>query len=99
MDTANFSSRFGTTTDGDDRKDSSRPMLDELREAGENAKRMAAENWDSIRESAGGYLETGREKAREMGHAVQEKVRREPTKALAIATVAGFALGLLWMRR
>ena len=98
MVTSNYSDRFGATADKACREES-RPALDGLREAGETAKRVAAENWESLRESAGGYLEVGREKAREMGEAVQEKVRREPTKALAIATLAGFALGLLWTRR
>ena len=99
MVTSSFSDTFRETADDEGFRDETRPVLEGLREAGEAAKRVAAENWETLRDSAGGYLEIGREKAREMSEVVQEKVRREPTKALAIATIAGFALGLLWMRR
>jgi hypothetical protein len=99
MVTSNYSDPLRATADDQDTRDKARPVLEGLREAGETAKRVAAENWETFQDSASGYLELGREKAREMGEVVQEKVRREPTKALAIATIAGFALGLLWMRR
>jgi ElaB/YqjD/DUF883 family membrane-anchored ribosome-binding protein len=96
METSTFSHRFAAAAD---ECAAQHTMVNELKEAGEAAKRIAAENWESLRQSAGGYLQTGREKAREASAALQDKVRHDPGKALAIATVAGFALGFLLMRR
>jgi ElaB/YqjD/DUF883 family membrane-anchored ribosome-binding protein len=71
----------------------------DLQEAGNAARRMAAERAEALRESASEYLDEGRARFRELGETVQHRVQDQPIQSLLIAAAAGFLLGALWVRR
>jgi ElaB/YqjD/DUF883 family membrane-anchored ribosome-binding protein len=74
-------------------------MTETLQDAGATAKRMAAEGYETIRDTASEYLDMGKARAREVGENLQERVREQPIAALAVAAAAGFLVGVLLMRR
>ena len=87
-----------------------RPGMDQLREKtsdvkaslqemGASAKQLAQEKFEDVRESMVGYYEQGREKAMELEHSLENRIRERPISSLLIATGLGFLIGMLWMRK
>ena len=57
------------------------------------------EQYEEFRETAAEYYQQGRKVADEYGKHLEEFVREEPVKALAMAVGVGIAVGLLFSRR
>jgi ElaB/YqjD/DUF883 family membrane-anchored ribosome-binding protein len=62
-------------------------------------KKVATDSVEALRETASGYIEEGRIKAREASRAVQNKVQQQPVKSVLIAAAGGFLLGMFCARR
>lgn len=69
-----------------------------IRDMGQQVKEAAREQMGRIRDSAGEYYETGREKALEWEHRFEDYVREQPVKSMLIAAGVGLFLGVLWRR-
>ena len=76
-----------------------------IEEAAGKASQLAAgarEKLGEVREKVGEYYDHGMEKARELGHGLEDSIRENPVRALlisaAIATGAGFLIGWLVRR-
>jgi ElaB/YqjD/DUF883 family membrane-anchored ribosome-binding protein len=87
-----------------------RPGMDQLREKssdvkaslqdmGTSAKQFAQEKFEDVRDSMVGYYEQGRDKAIELEHSLENRVRERPLSSLLVATGLGFLIGMLWMRK
>jgi ElaB/YqjD/DUF883 family membrane-anchored ribosome-binding protein len=70
-----------------------------LHEMGASAKEMAQEQLQGVRDTMTGYYEQGRERAIELEHSLENRIRERPISSLAIATGLGFLIGMLWMRK
>jgi ElaB/YqjD/DUF883 family membrane-anchored ribosome-binding protein len=46
-----------------------------------------------------GYYEQGRDRAVELEHSLENRIREKPISSLAIAAGFGFLIGMLWMRK
>jgi ElaB/YqjD/DUF883 family membrane-anchored ribosome-binding protein len=46
-----------------------------------------------------GYYEQGRDRAIELEHSLENRIREKPISSLAIAAGLGFLIGMLWMRK
>jgi ElaB/YqjD/DUF883 family membrane-anchored ribosome-binding protein len=88
-----------TTQSRQDMSDQASAMAKDLQEMGENARRMAAERAEMLRETANEYLDEGRARMRELGDTVQHRVQEQPMASILIATAIGFLLGAIWVRR
>jgi ElaB/YqjD/DUF883 family membrane-anchored ribosome-binding protein len=81
-------------------------MMENLQGVSAGAKRAMSDGYEAARETAANYvdqgkqyLDQGRDKAREVADTMQNQVREQPMKAIAIAVAAGFVLGLVFARR
>ncbi len=70
-----------------------------VREAGAQAKQVAQDQYEAARDAAGEYYDQGMECAKQYSGRMEEFVRDEPMKALAIAIGAGFLVGFVLARR
>jgi ElaB/YqjD/DUF883 family membrane-anchored ribosome-binding protein len=70
-----------------------------LQEMGSSAKQMAQEKFEDVRDSMVGYYEQGRDKAIELEHSLENRIRERPISSLLVATGVGFLVGMLWMRK
>ena len=70
-----------------------------LQEMGSNAKQMAQEQYEGMRDSMSAYYEQGRERAMELEHSLENRVREKPISSILVATGLGFLIGMLWMRK
>ena len=73
-------------------------MADTVRDIGMKAGKAARDSLDQVRQAAGSYMETGREKAMELEHTVEDQIKSRPLQSLLIAAGVGFAIGFLMTR-
>jgi ElaB/YqjD/DUF883 family membrane-anchored ribosome-binding protein len=59
----------------------------------------AAETVENLRTTAADYYEKGRERVTDLGHTVEDQIRRHPITSLLIASGIGFVIGYLASRR
>ena len=83
---------------GDNLKDKAREVQQNLRDLGGQAKAAAVETYAGLRDQAQGYVQHGREQARQWEQSLEEAVQERPLRAILIAAGAGMLLGLLWRR-
>jgi len=69
-----------------------------LRELGSQARDMAGQKYDQLRDSATDYYQQGKERAMEWEHSLEQYVHEKPLQAVLIAAGVGVLLGLLWKR-
>jgi len=70
-----------------------------LQEMGSAAKHMAQEQFAGVRDTMSTYYEQGRERAMELEHSLENRVRERPISSILVATGLGFLIGMLWMRK
>jgi ElaB/YqjD/DUF883 family membrane-anchored ribosome-binding protein len=70
-----------------------------LQEMGSAAKHMAQEQFEGVRDTMSTYYEQGRERALELEHSLENRVRERPISSILVATGLGFLIGMLWMRK
>jgi ElaB/YqjD/DUF883 family membrane-anchored ribosome-binding protein len=70
-----------------------------LQDMGASAKHMAQEQFQGMRDTMAGYYEQGRDRAIELEHSLENRIREKPISSLAIAAGLGFLIGMLWMRK
>jgi ElaB/YqjD/DUF883 family membrane-anchored ribosome-binding protein len=73
--------------------------VDNVGEMGHRAVDAAQKKLKNMKETASEYYDKGMEKAEEYQSNVEEYVREQPMKSLAIAIGAGFLIGFLFTRR
>jgi ElaB/YqjD/DUF883 family membrane-anchored ribosome-binding protein len=74
-------------------------MKSSLQEMGASAKQVAQEQFEGVRDKMAGYYEHGRDRAIELEHSLENRIREKPISSLAIAAGLGFLVGMLWMRK
>lgn len=74
-------------------------MKSSLQEMGSSAKQMAQEQFQGVRDTMAGYYEQGRDRAMELEHSLENRIREKPITSLAVAAGLGFLIGMLWMRK
>jgi ElaB/YqjD/DUF883 family membrane-anchored ribosome-binding protein len=74
-------------------------MKSSLQELGASAKQTAQEQFQGVRDAMAGYYEQGRDRAIELEHSLENRIREKPISSLAIAAGLGFLVGMLWMRK
>jgi ElaB/YqjD/DUF883 family membrane-anchored ribosome-binding protein len=80
-------------------REKSSDIKSNLQEMGASAKQMAQEQLQGVRDTMAGYYEQGRDRAVELEHSLETRIRERPISSLAIATGLGFLIGMLWMRK
>jgi ElaB/YqjD/DUF883 family membrane-anchored ribosome-binding protein len=70
-----------------------------LQEMGSAAKHMAQEQFEGVRDTMSTYYEQGRERALDLEHSLENRVRERPISSIVVATGIGFLIGMLWMRK
>jgi ElaB/YqjD/DUF883 family membrane-anchored ribosome-binding protein len=69
-----------------------------IQQMGSSAKEMAQAGWETARDTAGEYLDKGRQKAKELGQTLDDQIRTRPIPALLIAAGIGFLAAILLTR-
>jgi ElaB/YqjD/DUF883 family membrane-anchored ribosome-binding protein len=69
-----------------------------LRELGSQARDVAGQKYEQLRDSATDYYQQGKERAQEWEHGLEHYVQEKPLQAVLIAAGVGVILGLLWKR-
>jgi ElaB/YqjD/DUF883 family membrane-anchored ribosome-binding protein len=69
-----------------------------IQQMGSSAKEMAQAGWETARDTAGEYLDKGRQKAKELGQTLDTQIRTRPIPALLIAAGIGFLAAILLTR-
>ena len=69
-----------------------------LRDMGTQARDMASERYNQLRDQAQNYYEQGRQRATEWEQGLESYVQEKPLQAVLIAAGVGVLLGLLWKR-
>lgn len=80
-------------------KDAASELLESARKVGTHAKEVVQDRWDDVRTRTADYVEQGRDRARQMGKQVEDRIQESPIKSLLIAMGVGFLLGLFMKRR
>lgn len=70
-----------------------------LQEMGSTARQAAQEQFEGVRDSMSAYYEQGRDRAMELEHSLENRVRERPISSILVATGLGFLIGMLWMRK
>lgn len=70
-----------------------------VKKAGADAKRMAQEGVEHVRENASAYARQGRDKAMEVEDMLATRIRERPVQSLLIAAGIGCVIGLMCNRR
>jgi ElaB/YqjD/DUF883 family membrane-anchored ribosome-binding protein len=73
-------------------------VRDTIQQVGASAKEMAQAGWETARDTAGEYLDKGRQKAKEFGQTLDTQIRTRPIPALLIAAGVGFLAAMLLTR-
>jgi ElaB/YqjD/DUF883 family membrane-anchored ribosome-binding protein len=87
------------TATTDDIAEKATTVAKDVQEAGREARRMAADQVEALRETASQYFDESRSRVREIGETVQHRVQEQPLASVLIATAVGFLLGVIWVRR
>ena len=82
----------------DQLKDKATEVASNLRDMGSTVRDAATQQYQTAMDSAQEYYDQGRERAMEWQGQLEEYVREQPVKALAIAAGVGVVLGILWKR-
>jgi ElaB/YqjD/DUF883 family membrane-anchored ribosome-binding protein len=82
----------------DQLKDKASDVANSLRDMGSQVRDVATQQYQSAVDTAQEYYQEGREKAMEWQGQLEDYVREQPVKALAIAAGIGVVLGILWKR-
>jgi ElaB/YqjD/DUF883 family membrane-anchored ribosome-binding protein len=82
----------------DQLKDKAGEVANSLRGMGSQVRDAATQQYQSAVDTAQEYYQEGRDKAMEWQGQLEEYVREQPVKALAIAAGIGVVLGILWKR-
>ena len=82
----------------DQLRDKAGEVAGSLRDMGTQVRDMASQQYQQALDTAQDYYQQGRERAMEWQGQVEEYVREQPIKALAIAAGVGVVLGILWKR-
>ena len=82
----------------DQLKDKASDVANSLRDMGSQVRDVASQQYQSAVDTAQEYYQEGRDKAMEWQGQVEDYVREQPVKALAIAAGIGVVLGILWKR-
>jgi ElaB/YqjD/DUF883 family membrane-anchored ribosome-binding protein len=82
----------------DQLKDKAGEVASNLRDMGSQVRDMAGQQYQQALDTAQDYYQQGRDKAMEWQGELEEYVRDQPLKALAIAAGVGVVLGILWKR-
>ena len=69
-----------------------------LRDLGAQARDVATEKYSQLREQAGDYYDTGRQRAQEWEQSLESYVHEKPIQSILIAAGVGVILGMLWKR-
>ena len=90
----------------DDLKSKVAGVGESVREVGGHLRDAAVEQYENVRDRAAGYVQAGRDKAREVRdkareveEGVESYVQENPIQAVLIAAGIGMLIGLLWRRR
>jgi ElaB/YqjD/DUF883 family membrane-anchored ribosome-binding protein len=70
-----------------------------VQDLGSSARQMAQDQYETLRSSAGDYIEQGRTRAMEMERSLESQIRDQPLKSVLMAAGFGLVLGVLWSRR
>ena len=65
---------------------------------GTQARDVATERYNQLRDQAQNYYEQGRQRATDLEHSLESYVQEKPIQAVMIAAGVGVLLGLLWKR-
>jgi ElaB/YqjD/DUF883 family membrane-anchored ribosome-binding protein len=57
------------------------------------------DNLESFTDAASGYVEQGRQSAKALSRTTRGQIKKRPLSAFLLATVLGFLLGVIFMRR
>ncbi len=79
-------------------REKGRDVRDTIQQMGSTANDMAQAGWESARDTAGEYLDKGRQKAKDLGHTLDIQIRTRPIPALLIAAGVGFLAAMLLSR-
>jgi ElaB/YqjD/DUF883 family membrane-anchored ribosome-binding protein len=79
-------------------KDKAGDVAQSLKDVSGNVRDKAVEQYESVRDSAQEYYEQGKQKAAQWQDDVEQYVREQPMKAVAIAAGVGVVLGFLFRR-
>jgi ElaB/YqjD/DUF883 family membrane-anchored ribosome-binding protein len=79
-------------------REKGRDVRNTIQQMGSSAKEMAQAGWETARDTAGEYLDKGRQKAKELGQTLDTQIRTRPIPALLIAAGIGFLAAMLLSR-
>jgi ElaB/YqjD/DUF883 family membrane-anchored ribosome-binding protein len=79
--------------------DSAAHAVESVKDLGSEARSIAEQQLAQARDAAVGYWEEGRDQAMRWEESLEEMIREQPVKSLAIAVGAGFVLGFLFRGR
>jgi ElaB/YqjD/DUF883 family membrane-anchored ribosome-binding protein len=82
----------------DQLRDKAGEVASNLRDMGSQVRDAATQQYHTAVDTAQDYYQQGRDRAMEWQGQVEEYVRDQPLKALAIAAGVGVVLGILWKR-
>ncbi len=69
-----------------------------LRDLGTQARDVAGQQYDHLRQQATDYYEQGRARAEEFERGLEQYVQEKPIQSLLMAAGVGMLLGILWKR-
>jgi ElaB/YqjD/DUF883 family membrane-anchored ribosome-binding protein len=75
------------------------PSTARLRNGAHRRVDEVADSIDSLRDTAGEYVDQGRERASELARTFEDKVHERPIAAVLIGAAVGFVVGCMMSRR
>ena len=76
-------------------RDKASDLKDNLSDLGTAARHAATDSMTAVRDTATAYFDEGRERANQIGHQLEEQIRRNPVPSLLIAAGVGLVAGLI----
>lgn len=74
-------------------------VMESLRDAGTRARRLAQRQLGNLRETASGYVDQGRQRAKQVSDTIEHRIVETPFTSILVAAGVGFLFGILWNRR